>query len=205
MRIGYFGGSFDPPHRGHLAVAQAAADAFGLDRVLLVPTGRQPLKKQGARAAWPDRMAMTRLLCAEDPRMQASELDAPHQDGSPNYTVETLQRLRESEPSAEIFSIIGADSFQDMHRWRESARLLELAQWIVVSRPGFELTNATEAAGEGEPWTAAQRERLHVLPTVHMDISATEIRQRLELGISTGSALTAAVVLYISRMHLYHG
>lgn len=199
MRLGLFGGSFDPPHRAHLEVARAAADAFGLEKVLLVPTGRQPLKSSGAEASWDDRMAMVRLLCAEDPRLEPSELEAPHPDGSPNYTVSTLTRLKEIAPAADIFALIGADAFADMHRWKDAARLTELAEWIVVSRPGFDLQAALEAN-----WELSQRRRFHLLETLSIDLSATQIRERLHLGISPGDALPAAVILYISRMHLYH-
>src|SRR3978361_2006331 len=108
MRIGYFGGTFDPPHRAHLRVARAAADAFALDRVLLAPTGVQPLKAEPAKASFEDRLAMTRLLCAEAPRLQASAIDGPLPDGSPNYTVDALSRLREQQPDAELFVLAGA-------------------------------------------------------------------------------------------------
>src|SRR4051812_26551553 len=111
MRIGYFGGTFDPPHSAHLRVAQTAADAFRLDRVLLAPTGMQPLKDDGAHASYDDRLAMTRLLCAEDARLEVSEVDAAHADGSPNYTVDALARLKQDFPEAELFAIVGADSF----------------------------------------------------------------------------------------------
>ena len=99
MRIGYFGGSFDPPHRGHLAVARLARDRFSLDRVLLAPTARQPLKQSGPEASWADRLRMTELLVAGEPRgaeasLEASNIDGPQPNGAPNYTVDTLRRLR---------------------------------------------------------------------------------------------------------------
>src|SRR5580700_10939646 len=118
MRVGFYGGSFDPPHCGHLAVARAAARAFALDKVLLAPTAQQPLKPQGAEAAFADRLAMVRLLCAGEHGLQASELEAPDSSGAsppssgaaapnaaqPNYTIDTLRRLRaQLRPSDEIF------------------------------------------------------------------------------------------------------
>lgn len=199
MRLGYFGGTFDPPHRAHLAVARAAADAFALDRVLLAPTGVQPLKQAGPVADYEDRLAMTRLLCASDPRLEASAIDPPHTDGSPNYTVDTLTGLAEQNPGAELFSIVGADSFLTLPRWRHADRLLALAQWIVVSRPDFKLDDLSPLG-----LSEAQLSRIHLLTTVDDDTSATGIRERLRVGVSTGERLTPEVMLYIARLRLYH-
>ncbi len=196
-RLGYFGGSFDPPHAAHLRVAQAAAEAFHLDRVLLVPTGRQPLKD--AHSSYEDRLAMTRLLCAEDPRLEASEADAPHADGSPNYTFETLEAVQHLYPEAALFSIAGADSFLTLRKWREPDRLLACAEWIVVSRPGFSLDDLSPLM-----LTPDQLRHVHRLETLEEDISATGLRERLRVGVSCGRMLTPAVTLYIARQRLYH-
>ncbi len=99
MRLGYFGGSFDPPHLGHLAVARAAADAFALDRVLFVPTAHQPLKPTGATASYADRLAMVSLLCADDPRLAASDLEAPLPDHAPNYSAPRSRQPTRSSSS----------------------------------------------------------------------------------------------------------
>ena len=200
MRIGYFGGTFDPPHRGHLALAHAAADAFALDRILFAPTGRQPLKNDPPVADFADRLAMVRLLCLNEPGFEALDLDAPHSDGSPNYTVDVLSALRLREPEAALFSLVGADSFLDLRRWRDPERLLALAEWIVVSRPEFDL-NHLEVLG----LTAQQRGRVHTLSTLDDDTSATEIRDRLRFGVTPADRLSPEVLLYIARMRLYHG
>ena len=92
MRVALFGGSFDPPHHGHLAIATAAADALRLDSVLFGPAGRQPLKLDGTVTAFEDRLAMVELACLEDPRFTVSEIDAPRADGLPNYTVDKIGR-----------------------------------------------------------------------------------------------------------------
>ena len=199
MRIGYFGGTFDPPHRAHLRVAQAAADTFGLDRVLLAPTGLQPLKAQAPQVSFEDRLAMTRLLCADDRRLEASAIDGPLDDGSFNYTVDALSRLHAQEPGADLFALAGADSFLTLRQWREPERLLQLAEWIVVSRPDFCLDDVASLN-----LTAAQRARVHLLPELDEDVSATGIRERLRVGVSCGTMLTPSVALYIARMHLYH-
>ena len=194
MRVALFGGSFDPIHRGHVAIATAAADEFGLERVLFAPTGRQPLKPEGASASFADRVAMAKLACAGNVRFEVSEVDAPREDGEANYTVETLERLKREMPGAELFVIVGADSFRDLPRWREPERLLRLAEWIVVSRPGFRVE---ESAGA--------MERVRVLGGVHVDVSATELRARLERGEDCSDVLPAGVMEYIRGHELYRG
>jgi nicotinate-nucleotide adenylyltransferase len=136
MRVALFGGSFDPPHHGHIAIATAAADVFDLEQVLFAPVGRQPLKTESPPAPFADRLAMVELACVGDERFKVSGIDAPRVDGLPNYTVDTLTALRKEMPEARLFHLVGADSFLDLRRWREPDRLLELAEWIVVSRPG---------------------------------------------------------------------
>ena len=199
MRLGYFGGSFDPPHLGPLAVALAAARAFGLERVLFAPTGRQPLKLVAATASFSDRLAMTRLLCQQEPALfEAVPLDAPLADGTPNYTVDTLVRLQSQSLADEIFVLAGADAFLDLRRWREPGRLLELAEWIVVSRPGFELRQLDTLG-----LTPAQRLRVHPLAGVEEPASATGIREALHAGGDCTDLLPPEVLSYIRAHHLY--
>jgi nicotinate-nucleotide adenylyltransferase len=198
LRVALFGGTFDPPHRGHLRIAKAAADAFHLDSVLFAPTGRQPLKLDGTPTPFADRLAMTVLACAEDKRFQTSIIDAPRPDGLPNYTVETLGKLRQTMPDAVLFNLVGADSFLDLPRWRHPNHLLELAEWIVVSRPGFSLDDLPPLR-----LTAHQRSRVHLLQTVHEDVSATSLRQRLQDGESCTDLLPAEVSNYILTHNLY--
>ncbi len=199
MRIGYLGGTFDPPHRAHLLLAQRAAETFGLDRVVLSPTGVQPLKKVPPLASFADRLAMVRLLCADDPRLEASDLDAPHSDGTPNFTVDALTALQEAYPDSSLFVLVGADSFLTLRVWRESQQLLQRAEWIVASRPGFSLDELASLHLSAEEQT-----RVHLLTGMEENISASGIRERLRIGVSCGTALTPAVALYIARMHLYH-
>jgi nicotinate-nucleotide adenylyltransferase len=199
MRIGYFGGSFDPPHRGHLAVARAVRDRFAPDRLLLAPTGRQPLKAEGARASFPDRLRMTELLCAEEPGLEASDADGPLPDGSPNYTVDTLRRLRQGLPdAAELFAILGADAFLSIPQWRQAAELFELAEWIVVSRPGVASQEIRAV-----PLTPEQRRRTHILEGVAEPVSATDLRGRLEAGLPCEELLPDSVLRYIREHGLY--
>ena len=198
MRVALFGGSFDPPHHGHIAIATAAANVFDLDQVLLAPVGRQPLKPDGRPAPFADRLAMVELACLSDTRFAASDLDAPRPDGSPNYTVEALTTLRETMLDARLFNLCGADSFLNLRHWREPERLLELAEWIVVSRPGFPLADLSALN-----LTPHQKGRVHLLQTVHEDVAATNLRERLEAGDTCTDVLAPDVSAYIETHRLY--
>jgi nicotinate-nucleotide adenylyltransferase len=198
MRVALFGGSFDPPHHGHLAIATAAADGFRLDTVLFAPAGRQPLKLDGTVTSFEDRFAMVELACLEDPRFAASELDAPRADGAPNYTVEALSKLAQRMPEAKLFNLVGADSFLGLPRWHEPERLLQLAQWIVVSRPGFPIENLSSLG-----LNAHQQSRVHLLDNVHDDTAATGLRERLEAGDPCVDLIGPRVLDYIQSHHLY--
>jgi nicotinate-nucleotide adenylyltransferase len=207
MRVAFFGGTFDPIHRGHLRVAAAAAQAFALDRVLFAPVGHQPLKADPALASYADRLAMITLALASTDDLQPatsnflpSTLDAPRPDGAPNYTVDTLGALAVEYPSAALFVLIGADSFLDLRRWRTPDRLLDLAEWIVVSRPDFPVA---EAQLQTLAPTPAQRQRIHLLTSVHEEVSATDLRHRLHTGDPCHGLLPPAVSAHIQTHHLY--
>jgi nicotinate-nucleotide adenylyltransferase len=199
MRVALFGGTFDPPHRAHLTVARAAAAKFSLDTVLFAPTARQPLKPDGASASFTDRLAMVELLCDEKaPRFEASTLDAPRADGQPNYTIDTLQNLRSELPASQLFVIIGADAFLDLRRWRSPEALLQAAEWIVVSRPGFSLADLAPLA-----LTPEQCERIYFLHEVQETASASKVRERLAGGLDCSAFLMPEVLDYIQEHHLY--
>jgi nicotinate-nucleotide adenylyltransferase len=200
MRIALFGGTFDPPHRGHIAIAKAAADAFALDRVLFAPTGLQPLKLDRASSPFETRLTLAEAACEEDPRFEATGIDAPHPDGSANYTVDTLTELARLYPADTLFNLVGADSFLNLRKWREPDRLLELAEWIVVSRPGYALKNEDLADLGLNEW---QRDRVHSLGGVEEDISATDLRNRLYNGDECMDWLPRAVGDFIQRERLY--
>ncbi len=205
MRLALFGGTFDPIHRGHLAIASAAADTFQLDQVLFAPTGRQPLKSAAPAASFHQRLAMANLACQDpapfphDPRFQVSDLDAPRPDGSPNYTVDLLHRLTLENPAAELYVLAGADSFLTLRRWKEPATLLRLARWIVVSRPGSPLTQ--EQLGRLS-LTTEERAQVHLLTTLHEDVSGTELRRQL-VNADHCSLVPTSVLNYIREHGLY--
>ncbi|MDE1154589.1 MAG: nicotinate (nicotinamide) nucleotide adenylyltransferase [Acidobacteriaceae bacterium] len=203
MRVGFFGGTFDPPHRGHLAVALAAADALRLDCVLLAPVAIQPLKTGLATASFADRLAMVSLLAKHDPRMEPSDLDHPQPHALPNYTVDTLSRLKEClPPASRLFLLLGADSFSDLPRWKEPLRILRLAEIIVASRPDASMLDPIEKIADTEH-ARHLRARIHILNTVHEDVSATELRARLSAGESCEDWVLPEVLGYIRDHGLY--
>ena len=200
MRVALFGGSFDPPHRGHVAIAKAAADRFALDRLLFAPAGRQPLKLHHSSTSFDDRLRMCALACKEDARFEVSAVDAPRADGRPNYTVDTLANLQCQQPDAQLFALAGADSFHSLGQWREPERLLALAEWIVVSRPGYVLSEP-----QGLILSPNQRARIHLLDSIHEDVAATILRERLRSGDACRDLLPPEVAAYIQQHHLYLG
>jgi nicotinate-nucleotide adenylyltransferase len=198
MRSGFFGGSFDPPHLGHLAIARAAAKAFSLNEIIFAPTANQPLKPAGAAASFDDRLAMVNLLCAHDPTFHPSTLDSD--PNTPNFTVDTLQRLRSNLPvSASIYSILGLDAFLEIRRWRQPDTLLTLADWIVVARPNFSPIQLDTLN-----LTPAQLQRVHILTGIDHPASATQIRTLLPTSSDLSNLLPLSILNYIRAHHLYN-
>ncbi len=199
MRVGLFGGSFDPPHRAHLAVSCAARDRFELDRVLLAPAGVQPLKPEGAQASFPDRLRMVELLCEGARGLEASAVDAPRANGAPNYTIDSVRELRgELADGSPLFVIVGADAFLQIRRWKDPEDLLREARWIVVSRPGFDLRSLDSLGLSSD-----QRAQIEVLGDVADPVSATEVRARLREHESASQLVPSRVLEYIEANHLY--
>jgi nicotinate-nucleotide adenylyltransferase len=227
-RIAFFGGSFDPPHRGHLAVARAAWTALGLDTVLFAPVGAQPLKAEGATAGFEDRLAMTRLAIAGEPGFAISLVDAPMTSGGPNYTLETLERLRRELAGSALFLLMGADSFFSLRHWHGAAQIPFAAPLIVASRPGQPLHGIKAALPRGvtmedvdgvdqAPQAVEAREfllrnqagetvKFYLLPGLDVRISASEIRQLLHSAAGAVQArawLPEAVASYVQERGLY--
>jgi len=221
-RVAFFGGSFDPPHNGHLAVARAARAALELDAVLFAPVGAQPIKiqggGQGATASFEDRVAMTRLAIAGEPGFEISLADAPSAAGTPNYSVETLQRVRAELRASggggcRLFFLMGADSFLALRQWHRAAEIPFAASLVVASRPGQPLEGLEAALPEGltlEPWPEGDavhggvgvrgfqvrngegaRAEIYLLPGVDERANASEIRERLGIRGSLRPAESA--------------
>jgi nicotinate-nucleotide adenylyltransferase len=228
-RVAFFGGSFDPPHRGHLTVARAAQTALGLDDVLFAPVGAQPLKLQGATASFRDRLAMTRLAIADEPGFEISLADAPTEAGEPNFTLETLERLHADLGSdCTLFFLIGADSFFGLRQWHRAAEIPFAAPLIVASRPGQHLESIAAALPQGLTIEAAAgtdtsrngveirdfllrnttgaSAKLYLLPGLDIRISASEIREQLRETGQTANIrdlLPDAVAEYVLSHGLY--
>ncbi len=150
-------------------------------------------------ASYADRLAMTTLAARLRPEFKVSDLDAPRHDGLPNYTVETLTELRRALPrTARIFALVGADSFLSLPKWRAYRHLLQLAEWIVVSRPGYSLADLSDL-----PLSVDERARVHVLDGVAEDVSATELRERLAAGEDCTELIPGPVWAYIEEHSLY--
>ncbi len=141
---------------------------------------------------------MVTLACHADARFTSSTLDAPRPDGLPNYTIDTLKAAVRENANATLFCLAGADSFHSLGHWREPRRLLEAAQWIVVSRPGYPITDP-----QGMNLTPAERLRIHPLNTVHEEAAATGLRERLAQGDPCADLLPEAVCAYIQAAGLY--
>jgi nicotinate-nucleotide adenylyltransferase len=223
MRIALFGGSFDPPHRGHLAIARAAIERLGLDVVWMAPTGVQPLKPGGASTSYQDRLAMVELAVADDPQLIASAVDAPHLDGTPNYTADVLTSIRATlQPADMLFCLLGADAFLTLKQWARAAELLFISDFIVAARPGFSIEQVATALPPGisaielvyeaastriAAWALRDRtgnqSTLYTIPDLHEDISATEIRAALAGEHSANGVLSPAVLRYIEERGLY--
>ena len=188
MRIGIFGGTFDPPHVGHLLAASDAYEALGLDRIVFVPAAGQPLKS--AIVASPvDRLAMVQHLVGEDPRFAVDPIEIER--GGLSFTVDTLRALRErwkSDTGLALVLLLGADAAATLPQWREPAEVAALAEIIVLSR-----------AGEGEARVTTGR----AIDTRRVDVSSTEIRARVAAGRSIRGFVPEPVAAYIEGRRLY--
>ena len=188
MRIGLLGGSFDPPHVGHLLAASDAHEALHLDRLLFIPAAVQPLKIDRSPARAEQRLAMTKLLLGDDPRFDVDAIEIDR--GGLSYTVDTLTALRGRWPSAELFWLVGADIIPSFAQWREPERIVELATVVVLQRAG-DVGSGNIPAG------------MRCLPTRRIDVSSTEIRQRVKEGRSIRGFVPDAVAEYIAAERLY--
>jgi nicotinate-nucleotide adenylyltransferase len=224
MRIAFFGGSFDPPHRGHLAIARAAIERLALDQVWMAPVGAQPLKPGGLSASYADRLTMVELATAADPRIIPSAIDAPRSDGQPNYTSEVLGSITAGLSSGDkLFFLLGADAFLSLKQWHGAEQLPFLADFIVAGRPGFSIDVVPEAlsasiraereSGDSQragivTWSLSNSSgadsRLYLMPDLHVDVSATHIREALAGEESEDRVLYPAVLRYIREKGLYH-
>jgi len=191
VRLGVFGGSFDPPHVGHLAVAQDAAEALALDLLLLVPARVSPHKVHDPGTAGDVRAEMLELGLSEHPLLKVwrGELER----AAPSFTVDTLRELRREYPAAELFLLLGQDQWEAFPRWRDPEAILAVASVCVLDR------DATGDAGRPEGWPHLR------VPTRRVDVSSTEIRERVAAGRSIRYLVPETVREAITKHRLYGG
>lgn len=180
MRIGVFGGSFDPIHHGHLLAAATLAETLALDEVRMVVARQQPLKDHGHAAAPSVRADMVELAVAGHARLRVDRSELSRE--GPSYTVDTLRAMREASPGAELVLLLGVDAAKDFPRWREADVISTLAQVTVFGRGAGAKTG---------------------LPVPRVDISSTEIRTRVREGKSIRYWVPEAVAEYITAHRLY--
>ena len=195
--LGVLGGTFDPIHIGHLAVAEEAREALGLARVLFVPAGQPPHKVTGSVTRVGDRVAMVQLAIADNPAFELSMIEV-QRDG-PSYTVDTLEGLARANPEAQLHLILSAETFAELPTWHEPARLFEAARMAVVPREGYPAPDPD--------WLArafpGREDRVEYLGGPRLELSSTVLRARVAAGRSIRYLVPAAVEAYIADHDLY--
>ncbi|HSJ14692.1 MAG TPA: nicotinate-nucleotide adenylyltransferase [Longimicrobiales bacterium] len=189
MSTGVFGGTFDPPHLGHLIVAQDALELLGLDRLLFVPAAQPPHKQDRVVTPAPHRLAMLRLAVADDPRFAIEPLELER--AGPSWTVDTLRELARRPATAELVLLMGADQYAELDGWREPAEVRRLARIAVLHREGR--TERPLGGGMDVVDVAVTR----------IDISSTAVRARVAAGGSIRYLVPPAVAAYIAEHGLY--
>jgi nicotinate-nucleotide adenylyltransferase len=192
MKVGLFGGTFDPVHMGHLRAAENAREALELDSVLFIPAGSPP-HRSGPRSSALDRYAMVTLATSGNPAFTASDAEVERQ--GPSYTVDTLAAVRASHPQDDLFLIVGSDAFGEISSWKEHDRIFSMCRVAVVHRPGeVPLSEmALELTGERVFWVEA----------AGLPVSATDVRRRVSEGHSVRYLVPDLVADYIHKRGLY--
>jgi nicotinate-nucleotide adenylyltransferase len=196
-RIGVLGGTFDPPHVGHLWLATLAADALELDRVLLMPASQPPHKRGRRMSSAADRLLMTRLAIAGDPLLELCPLEMERP--GPSFTVDSVEELLRMYDGSRLFLLMAADSLSQIDTWREPDRLLSLVEWAVGPRP---VTPLPPRDSLRERFGRAAS-RIHLLEGPSLDVSASAIRRRVAAGRAIRYLVPVAVEQHILERHLY--
>lgn len=195
-RIGVLGGTFDPPHNGHLAIAQAALTQLRLAQVIFAPTHQPPHKRGNEITPIEHRLAMVRLAIAPHPRFTLSRIDVDR--AGPTFTVDTLRLLRQQFADSALYFIMGTDSLANILTWRAPAELIRLCRLVVFNRPGFSVDLDALAAE-----LPGLRERAVLIPTPALDIAASDLQRRVRAGLPITDWAPAAVAAYIAKHGLY--
>ena len=229
MNIGLFGGTFDPVHLGHLALAKTALQQYKLHRIYFVPANIPPHKQRQPLSPFLHRFAMLALATAQDKAFVPSLLEAPAEDSvqarkdrqeKPNYTIDTMRRLKQSFKSSDkLFFLIGMDAFCDIAKWHQAEALFRECEFVVANRPGSSLADVANALPESlrprpevtKPFQkhaatgdlVLKGATIHLLGDLHQPASATAIRQAAAAGKPLGRFVDASVADYIKKMGLY--
>ncbi len=189
MKIGLFGGSFDPVHLGHLLMAQAAREEIGLERMFFIPAAQSPFKAEGHSAPAAARLQLLRLALAGETACEVDGLEIER--GGTSFTIDTLRVYAAKFPGAELFYLIGADNTAQLPKWREAAELARLAEFLVIPRPDEPAV----------PLPAPFRGR--ILRGFPLGVSSSEIRARVKTGLSIRHLVPATVTEAIKNNRLY--
>ena len=191
VKIGFFGGSFDPVHFGHLCAAQDACEQHQLDRLFFVPAAQAPLKPHDVQASPGDRLAMLRAAVEQDRRFEISDYEL--RKGGVSYTIDSVRHFSGQFPHDRLFWIIGGDQLPQMHLWKDVRELAQLVEFIFLERPG--------QPAKAEP--AIPGLRLHGCTGHAMEISSTELRERVRRGLPLDYFVPHKTVVYIREKSLY--
>jgi nicotinate-nucleotide adenylyltransferase len=191
MKIGFLGGSFDPVHFGHLIAAQDVLEQFHLDRLFLVPAAQAPLKPKDVQSSIEDRLAMLRLATEWDRRLEISDYEL--RKGGISYTVDSVRHFKAQFPDDDLFWIIGGDQLPLLHKWKDIAELVQQVEFIFLERPKHPVKPHVEIDGL----------HLHRCDGHLIEISSSQLRQRVKDGLSLHYFCPQKVIAYIESRQLY--
>jgi nicotinate-nucleotide adenylyltransferase len=198
MRVGVFGGTFDPVHLGHLILAEQCREQAVLDKVLFVPAARPPHKLEGVITSFDHRAEMLSFAIAGHPQFRVDDLEKNRP--GPSYTVETLEELRRRQPDDQFFLVIGSDTLCELATWRQPERIVQLAALLVVNRPGWPPPSADQIR---ETLGADKPVQMQTIEAPLIDIASRDIRSRVAERRTIRYLVPRAVEEYIKDKHLY--